>query len=102
MQPAAPLRLPQFDAAAIEIDVSRRLAHGEYSHATRDHRRVRKCFLCSDRRISFQVPAPFIVFRNAGLRSPAGRYKNEPFAERRPAQTRHDDNLRARPTACKA
>jgi hypothetical protein len=37
---------------------------------------------------------------------PAGqqfhRYKNESFVEKRPAQTRHVDHLRARPTACKA
>jgi hypothetical protein len=30
------------------------------------------------------------------------RYKDESFVEKRPAQTRHGDNLRARPTACKA
>ena len=33
-----------------------RLAHGEHSHATRDYRRVRGCFLCAHRRISEFLP----------------------------------------------
>ena len=47
-----------------------RLAHGEHSHASRDHRRARGCFLCAHRRTSFRAPAALIIFRNAGLGSP--------------------------------
>ena len=49
-----------------------RLVHGERSVATRDHGRARGRFRCARRRTSLRVLAALIIFRNPGLRSPAG------------------------------